>query len=187
MGTNYYFMSRNKELMQTCFAEKSEWGVIDEEYTIVDEPYLGYRCHLNKLSCGWRPLFQKHRAFDSFRKLEAFYREYQADLEIYDEYGRQYSWEEYFETVYTHSRRHPEPMKWVREVNPMSPNKELNLRTVECSEEEAELYSPFNHIEYKKTLQKARQKFGVYEREYGETKYWNDPDYLFDWTEGEFM
>ena len=22
MGTNYYFMSRNKELMQTCFAEK---------------------------------------------------------------------------------------------------------------------------------------------------------------------
>ena len=24
MGTNYYFMSRNKELMQTCFAEKSE-------------------------------------------------------------------------------------------------------------------------------------------------------------------
>ena len=55
MGTNYYFMSRNKELI-----------------------------HLNKLSCGWRPLFQKHRAFDSFRKLEAFYREHQADLEIYD-------------------------------------------------------------------------------------------------------
>ena len=87
MGTNYYFMSRNKELMQTCFAEKSKWGVLGEEYTIVDEPYLGYWCHLNKLSCGWRPLFQKHRAFDSFRKLEAFYREHQADLEIYDEAG----------------------------------------------------------------------------------------------------
>lgn len=67
MGTNYYFMSRNKELMQTCFAEKSEWGVLGEEYTIVDEPYLGYRCHLNKLSCGWRPLFQKHKMFDSFQ------------------------------------------------------------------------------------------------------------------------
>ena len=36
-------------------------------------------------------------------------------------------------------------------------------------------------------LQKARQKFGVYERDYGDMKYWNDPDYLFDWTEGEFM
>ena len=86
MGTNYYFMSRNKELMQTCFAEKSEWGVLGEEYTIVDEPYLGYRCHLNKLSCGWRPLFQKHKMFDSFQKLEMFYREHQTDLEIYDEY-----------------------------------------------------------------------------------------------------
>ena len=170
MGTNYYFMSRNKELMQTCFAEKSEWGVLGEEYTIVDEPYLGYRCHLNKLSCGWRPLFQKHRAFDSFRKLEAFYREHQADLEIYDEYRRQYSWEEYFETVYTHSRCHPEPVKWVYEVNPMSPDKKPHLRTVGCCEEEAELYSPFNHIEYEKTLQKARQKFGVYEREYGDRR-----------------
>lgn len=187
MGTNYYFMSRNKELMQTCFAEKSEWGVLGEEYTIVDEPYLGYRCHLNKLSCGWRPLFQKHSAFDSFRKLEAFYREHQADLEIYDEYRRQYSWEEYFETVYAHSRCHPEPMKWVYEVTSMSPDKKPHLRTVGCSEEEAELHSPFNHLEYEKTLQKARQKFGVYERSYGDMKYWNDPDYLFDWTEGEFM
>lgn len=187
MGTNYYFMSRNKELMQTCFAEKSEWGVLSEEYTIVDDPYLGYRCHLNKLSCGWRPLFQKHRVFDSFRKLEAFYREHQADLEIYDEYGRQYSWEEYFETVCGHGQYQPEPMKWVCEVNPMSPDKKTHLRTVKCSEEEAELYSPFNHIEYEKTLQKARQKFGVYEREYGQAKFWNDPDYLFDWTEGEFM
>ena len=158
MGTNYFFMSRNKELI-----------------------------HLNKLSCGWRPLFQKHSAFDSFRKLEAFYREHQADLEICDEYGRQYSWEEYFETVYAHSRCHPEPVKWVYEVNPKSSDKKPHLRTVGCSEEEAELYSPFNHIEYEKTLQKARRKFGVYERSYGDTKYWDDPDYLFDWTEGEFV
>lgn len=56
-----------------------------------------------------------------------------------------------------------------------------------CSEEEVELYSPFNHIEYEKTLLKARQKFGVYEREYGNMNYWIDPDYLFDWTEGEFV
>ena len=73
------------------------------------------------------------------------------------------------------------------EVNPLSLDKQLHLRTAGCSEEEAELYSPFNHVEYEKTLQKARQKFGVYEREYGDIKYWNDPDYLFDWTEGEFM
>lgn len=128
-----------------------------------------------------------YRAFDSFRKLEAFYREHQADLEIYDEYRRPYSWEEYMETVFTHSNYSPEPMKWVYEVNPLSLDKQLHLRTAGCSEEEAELYSLFNHVEYEKTLQKARQKFGVYEREYGDIKYWNDPDYLFDWTEGEFM
>lgn len=69
----------------------------------------------------------------------------------------------------------------------MSPDKKPHLRTVGCCEEEAELYSPFNHIEYEKTLQQARQKFGVYEQEYGDIKYWNDPDYLFDWTEGVFM
>ena len=73
------------------------------------------------------------------------------------------------------------------EVNPMSLDKKPHLQTVVCSEEEAELYSPFNHIEYEKTLQNARQKFGVYERSYGDTKDWNDPDYLFDWTEGEFV
>lgn len=50
-----------------------------------------------------------------------------------------------------------------------------------------ELYVPFNHMEYEETLNKARSKFCVYERKYGEEKYWNDPDYLFDWTEGEFM
>ena len=73
------------------------------------------------------------------------------------------------------------------EVNPMFPDKKPWLRIVGCNDEEAERYVPFNHIEYEKTLQQARQKFGVYEREYGDIKYWNDPDYLFDWTEGEFM
>ena len=79
---------------------------------------------------GWRPLFQKHRAFDSFRKLEAFYREHQADSEIYDEYGRQYSWEEYFETVYGHSQYQQKPMKWVYDVTPMFPDKKPHLWTV---------------------------------------------------------
>ena len=45
MGTNYYFMSRHKELMQTYFAEKSEWGVFGEEYTIVDEPKVKDQAH----------------------------------------------------------------------------------------------------------------------------------------------
>ena len=50
MGTNYYFMSKNKELMQTCFAGKTECGVLAEEYSIVDEPFLGYHCHQHNVA-----------------------------------------------------------------------------------------------------------------------------------------
>ena len=182
-----YFTMRYPLIRTSEWVPVRGYFYLGEEYSIVDEPFLGYQCHLNKLSYGWRPLFQKHKAFDSFRKLEEFYREHQADLEIYDEYGKKYSWEEYFETVYEHSRRSTEPVKWVYEVDPMFSSKEHSLHTVSCCEDEAELYVPFNHMEYEETLNKASSKFCVYERRYGEEKYWNDPKYLFDWTEGEFM
>ena len=186
MGTNYYFMSRNKELMQNNFAISNEWGVYGEEYRIVDEPYLGYECHLNKLSCGWRPLFQKHKAFDIFKKLEAFYHENQKELEIYDEYGRKYTWDEYFSKVYCHSIRDKEPVKWVYETDMLFGDKKPILYTVKCSEKEAELFIPFNHLEYAETEKNAIKKFKIYRGYEMEMKYWNDPDYLFDWTEGEF-
>ena len=32
----------------------------------------------------------------------------------------------------------------------------------------------------------AVKKFKVYRGYKMEMEYWNDPDYLFDWTEGEF-
>lgn len=78
-------------------------------------------------------------------------------------------------------------MKWVYEVDPMFSSKEPSLHTVSCDEDEAELYVPFSHMEYEETLKKARFKFCVYERRYGEEKYWSDPENLFDWTDGEFM
>ena len=43
MGINFYFLSRNKELIQASFAINENWGVSGEEYRIVDEPYLGYK------------------------------------------------------------------------------------------------------------------------------------------------
>ena len=52
MGTNFYLMSRNKKLMREHFAVETEYDIKDIEYAIVDEPYLGYEIHLNKLSCG---------------------------------------------------------------------------------------------------------------------------------------
>ena len=38
--------------MRENFAVENDYGITDEEYEIVDEPYLGYQVHLNKLSCG---------------------------------------------------------------------------------------------------------------------------------------
>lgn len=76
-------------------------------------------------------------------------------------------------------------MKWVYEVYPMFSSKVPSLHTVRCCEDEAELYVPFNHMEYEETLNKVRSKFCVYERRYGEEKYWSDPEYLFNWTEGK--
>lgn len=66
MGTNFYLMSRNKKLMREHFAVETEYDIKDIEYAIVDEPYLGYEIHLNKLSWGWRPLFQRHKTRNAF-------------------------------------------------------------------------------------------------------------------------
>ena len=72
MGTNFYLMSRNKKLMREHFAVETEYDIKDIEYAIVDEPYLGYEIHLNKLSWGWRPLFQRHKTINTFKELEEF-------------------------------------------------------------------------------------------------------------------
>ena len=60
------------------------------------------------------------------------------------------------------------------------------LYTVLCDEEEAELFIPFDHELYIKSEKEAMKRFGVSDRFDIKVEYWNDPDYLFDWTEGEF-
>ena len=52
MGTNFYLMSKSKKLIRENFAVEQDYGITDEEYEIVDEPYLGYQVRLNKLSCS---------------------------------------------------------------------------------------------------------------------------------------
>lgn len=186
MGTNFYFMMRDKELVQNNFAMRTEWYVYDEEYEIVDDPYLGYKIHLNKLSCGWRPLFQRHKEFKKFKDLEQFYHKYRDNIEIFDEYNEKYTWEEYFKRVYRHSLREREPEKWVYEIDPIFHDTKKTLHTVKCSEKEADVFIPFDHALYAKTEREAMRRLKVYQPYHYEQKYWNDPDYLFDWTEGEF-
>ena len=104
MGTNFYLVSKSKKLMRKYFAVEKEYGITEEEYKIVDEPYLAYQVHLNKLSIGWRPLFQRHRAIRTFKELEDFCLENKNIVGIYDEYGKKYTWKQYYDRVYSHSK-----------------------------------------------------------------------------------
>ena len=84
-------MTKSKRLAHKHFAVENSWGLSDEEYELVDHPYIGYEIHLNKLSMGWRPLFQKHKEFQTWNELEAFYLKYQRYLRIFDEYTEEFS------------------------------------------------------------------------------------------------
>ncbi len=187
MGTNFYLMSNNKKLIQEHFAVEKTYGFTDEEYKIVDEPYLGYQVHLNKLSAGWRPLFQRHRTIKTFKDLEKLCLDNKNIVGIYDEYGKKYTWKQYFDRVYDHGQRTPEPRKWVCEKNPYSKEDDYIVQTTVCSEDEAEIYIPFNHKIYDKMEKEAQKKFGIQDRFWLDVKYWEDSDYPFDWTEGEFF
>lgn len=119
MGTNFYLMSRNKKLMREYFAVETEYTIKDIEYEIVDEPYLGYNVHLCKLSAGWRPLFQRHKTISTFKEVEEFCLKNKSMVSIYDEYGRRYTWKQYFKKVYNHSQRKAEPRKWIYDIDPI--------------------------------------------------------------------
>lgn len=102
MGTNYYLISKNKKLIREYFAVGTQYGISNEEYEIVDEPYLGYQVHLNKLSAGWRPLFQRHKTIKTFKELEEFCLKNKKSFGIYDEYGKKYTWGQYSDIVFKH-------------------------------------------------------------------------------------
>ena len=147
---------------------------------------MAYQVHLNKLSIVWRPLFQRHRAIRTFKELEDFCLENKNIVGIYDEYGKKYTWKQYYDRVYSHSKRQPEPFKWVYEIDPFFKDRGPTLYTVPCSEHEAEIYMPFSHRIYAEKEKQARKRFHVPERPWYTVKYWEDPNYPFDWTEGDF-
>ena len=179
-------MSRNKKLMREYFAVETEYTIKDIEYEIVDEPYLGYKVHLCKLSTGWRPLFQRHKTISTFKEVEKFCLKNKSMVSIYDEYGRRYTWKQYFKKVYNHSQRKAEPRKWIYDIDPIFPDNGARLHMASCTEQEAEIYMPFCHREYNENEKLAKERFHVHERIWGDEKSWEDPDYPFDWTEGEF-
>lgn len=193
MGTNYYLMTRNKDFVRKHFADEYGNYITGEDYSIVDEPYLGYEIHLNKLSCGWRPLFHRHKPFKTWNELEKFCHDYKDEIEIFDEYGQSYSFDDYKKIIFDHAAREPEPVRWVYDYDPLDMKffpedlARKRLFTERCKPEEAELWIPLDHVKYFETEKTAKKKFNVYDYYIFEgIEYWNDPDYPIDWTEGDF-
>lgn len=193
MGTNYYLMTKNTNLVHEFFATEEKYGgYSNQEYSIVEYPELSYEIHLNKLSCGWRPLFQIHKCFGTFDELEQFYKKHYRSLKIYNEYGTRFTWKDYKKEIIDHGNRVPEPVKWDYCISEFDAKFEKNprkrLQPVECTIEEAELWIPFDHLEYNRTEREAAKRFGVWERwmDPGEFYQYNDPNYKIDWAKGDF-
>ena len=90
MGTNFYFFTQNREARKTFFPE---------EGTIVDTPDFGYEFHIAKTSAGWLPLFQSYSNVKSVKDIK---RVWDSGLfKIYDEYGKEYNWEQFHDRVIT--------------------------------------------------------------------------------------
>ena len=102
------------------------------------------------------------------------------------QYGRRYTWKQYFEKVYEHSQQKKQPRKWIYDIDSVCPNCGPRLQNVSCTEQETEIYIPFCHREYNEKEKLAKERFHVNERLWCKEEYWEDPDYPFDWTEGEF-
>ena len=189
MGTNYYFVTKSRQIAHKYFAEVESWGTYDEEYKLCDIPDFHYEIHLNKLSYGWQPLFQKHKAFQTFAQLEEFYLKHQKYLKIYDEYEREYTWDKYKQEIIDHASREPEPVKWVYDEDTIcGKSGRKYLHAVKCEPEEAELWIPIDHIDYSRTQNEAIDLLGVADAYPwdGADRYHRDPDYNIDWMEGDF-
>lgn len=195
MGTNYYMITKNKDLAHEYFAEKCDYGgkypeYLNQEYELYDVPDFYYEIHLNKLSYGWSPLFQIHKAFRTFNELEQFYNDHKDDLTFEDEYGREYTFEEYKQEVIEHSEVEPKSVKWVyKEDNICGRPGRKYLQVEDCEPEEADLWTPFNHAEYARTEKEAQIRLEAWDAPVGwmsEDRYYRDPDYKFDWVEGDF-
>lgn len=88
MGTNFYFYTKNKTI-----AEKyAGW-----EYELTDIPDWAYEIHIAKTSYGWLPLFRYRETMPAVKAMKEAYDT--GEFKIYDEYNKEYTWDEFDERV----------------------------------------------------------------------------------------
>ena len=86
MGTNVYFLSKNTDAVLKYFGNS---------YELTDSPYFAYEIHVLKRSAGWLPLWQAHENCNSVKEYKIAYDS--GFFEIYDEYSKKYTWEDFWE------------------------------------------------------------------------------------------
>ena len=93
MGTNFYFLTKDKKLAES---------LAPGGYELTDVPFFGYEIHLAKTSCGWLPLFQGYKGgMESVSDMKDAYNK--GGLQIFDEYQKEYSWEDFVQRVLNHN------------------------------------------------------------------------------------
>lgn len=142
MGTNFYMMTKNKELVEKHFPY---------EYEIVDVPYFGYEIHIGKRSSGWKPLFQQHKnAYDSVDGMKEFISKNQNSIRIFDEYGREFTLEQLEDELINWGEQ--QKIRYMKYIPEGIPDEILGGKKylVESTKDDYDITIPFDHIEYEK-------------------------------------
>lgn len=169
LGTNFYMMTKNKELAEKYFPR---------EYELVDSPYFGYEIHIGKRSLGWKPLLQAHKnAYKSVKELTKFLEEHK-EFEIFDEYESWFTleglqlelldWEKHQEVQY---------MKYIPEGVIVDEKYGWKKFFIESTEDDYDIKMPFDHLEY-------GNKFSI-RPPWHQPKCFHDED-GYDFIEGDF-
>lgn len=153
MGTNYYMITKSKELVEKYFPN---------EYELVDSPYFGYEIHIGKRSCGWKPLFEQHKnAYDSVEELINFIKSHSNDINIIDEYSREFTIEGLCEELIT----------W----GDNQTKRRLAFNGGNLTEDKnGELETPIDHV-----------KYSEFDKNCWNINYWHDKD-GYDFTDRSF-
>lgn len=142
MGTNFYMMTTNKDLVETFFPY---------EYKIVDTPYFGYEIHIGKRSCGWKPIFEIHKdAYSSVKEMKEFISKYQKDIRIFDEYGEEFTLEQLKDELIKWGEK--QEIRYIKYIREGVPDELFGGRKyfVESTKDDYDLTIPYDHIEYEK-------------------------------------
>ena len=100
MGTNYYMITKNKEIKDQYFGD---------DFELTDHPVWGYEAHVCKISGGWHTLFQaRERGFRTVAEIK--YLCQREDVQLFDEYSRELTWDEFESILKKHEARTEPPL-----------------------------------------------------------------------------